>query len=101
MTTTILVGKNAHHNDELCKNMSGTDYWFHATEYPGAHVIVKGNPTEADLNYAAQLAATHSKSKEPRVSVGMCRGVDVEKPIGAPPGQVIVRNRRHFIVSKM
>ena len=99
--TTILVGKNAHHNDELCKNMSGSDYWFHATEYPGAHVIVKGNPTEADLNYAAQLAATHSKSKEDHVSVGMCRGVDIEKPKDFPPGQVIARNRRHFIVSKM
>ena len=69
MTTTILVGKNAHHNDELCKNMNAADYWFHATEYPGAaHVIV---------------------------------GIDVEKPICAPPGQVIAKNRRHFIVSKM
>ena len=92
MTTTILVGKNAHHNDELCKNMNAADYWFHATEYPGAaHVI---NPTGND---AAQLAATHSKSKEARVIVG----IDVEKPICAPPGQVIAKNRRHFIVSKM
>ena len=64
--------------------MSGKDYWFHATEYTGAHVIVKGDPTGND---AAQLAATHSKSKEPYVSVGMCRG--------------IARNHRHFIVSKM
>ena len=78
--------------------MSGKDYWFHATEYTGAHVIVKGDPTGND---AAQLAATHSKSKEPYVSVGMCRGVDVEKPIGAPPGQVIAKNRRHFVVSKL
>ena len=99
--TTILVGKNAKHNDELCRNMSGSDYWFHANEYPGAHVIVKGNPTEADLSYAAQLAATHSKSKDTLVSVCMCRGVDVKKPIGAPDGQVVVTNRRHFVVSKM
>ena len=84
--TTILVG-----NEDICKNMNVSDYVFRSHEYPGSHVIVKGDPTEADLNYAAQLAATHSRAKEFHVSVCMRRGVD------AP----LTQNLRYFLVSKM
>jgi len=82
----IQVGKNARDNDRLTSEMSGQDYWFHASGVPGAHVIMKRG---GDIMEAARLAAVHSKAKGPIVKVIMAQVTDVYKPPGAPPGLVI------------
>ena len=97
----ILLGRNALENDALVNSMGGKDYWFHARDYPGSHVVVKGDkPTELVLDYAARLAATHSKSKGSTVEVIMCRGVDVIKPANSEPGSVFCTNPVYITVEK-
>jgi len=91
----IQVGKNSHDNDKLTSEMSGQDYWFHASDVPGAHVIMKRG---GDIMEAARLAAVHSKAKGPLVKVTMAQGTDVYKPPGAPPGLVICLLKKEIIV---
>lgn len=90
---TILVGKNNKQNDELTKNASNNDIWFHAREIPGSHVIIKTeNKIALDgvIQYAASLAALHSKAKNSSlVAVDYCLKKYVKKPNGAKPGMVI------------
>ena len=85
----IIVGRNSKENDKITSEMSGKDYWFHAADYPGAHVIMKpgGDPIEA-----ATLAAKNSKAKGPLVKVIMAKGTDVYKKKGSPPGEVCCLN---------
>ena len=43
----MYVGKNNLQNDELTfKFASNSDWWFHAKQMPGSHVIVKTNGKE-------------------------------------------------------
>ena len=64
----IYVGKNNYQNDELTFKMAtGNDWWFHAKEMPGSHVIVKTNGDELPdqtFEEAGRLAAYYSKGKE-------------------------------------
>ncbi len=42
--TLILVGKNNLQNDQLTmKTAKKTDYWLHAKNIPGSHVIIKSD----------------------------------------------------------
>jgi predicted ribosome quality control (RQC) complex YloA/Tae2 family protein len=95
----ILVGKGARENDELTFRVAEpADLWMHASGYAGSHVVVR-NPDRLDtlpravVEYAAQLAAYHSKAREARgkVEVHVCRASDVRKPRGFPPGKVEIR----------
>ncbi|MDR1740713.1 MAG: NFACT family protein [Synergistaceae bacterium] len=66
---TVLVGLSARGNRYVTfKEASGGDLWLHAREVPGAHVIVKGcsagRPSSAVLDFAASLAARHSRAKD-------------------------------------
>jgi len=91
----VLVGRSSADNDYLSlKVCQKRDYWLHVGGgTPGSHVVVR-NPSGGDvpapvLEKAAQLAAWYSKARgAPRVEVHLCRGSDVSKPKGAPPGQV-------------
>ena len=91
----IQVGKNARDNDRLTSEMSGQDYWFHASDVPGAHVVMKRG---GDIMEAARLAAVHSKAKGPLVKVIMAQGTDMYKPPGAPPGLVICLLKKELII---
>ena len=64
----ILVGKGAHDNDELSTKIAEPlDYWFHVQDYSGSHVIIRCpdgiEPPHEIVQYAAQLAAWHSKAR--------------------------------------
>ena len=65
----MYVGKNNLQNDELTfKFASNSDWWFHAKQMPGSHVIVKTNGKELPdrtFEEAAALAAYYSKSTRP------------------------------------
>lgn len=66
----IWVGKNAKHNDRLTFHYAnGSDWWLHARDYPGSHVVIhclkKGeNPDQDTVRDAAELALRYSKAKD-------------------------------------
>ncbi len=60
----IWVGKNNIQNDYLTHKLANsTDYWFHAKDIPGAHVVVRTtNLNEHLIRIASQYAALYSKA---------------------------------------
>lgn len=60
-----LVGKTAKQNEEILSKLArGDDLWFHVKDYPGAHVILKGNKTEENIQFAAKKALENSPLKQ-------------------------------------
>lgn len=92
----ILVGRSARDNDELTFHIAHKeDFWFHAENAPGSHVIaVPDNknlekPPPGTLKMAASLAAGHSQAKHSSlVPVVYTKRKYVTKPSNAGPGQV-------------
>ncbi len=91
----IYVGKNNFQNDELTFSFAtGADWWFHAKNVPGSHVIVKVPnmeelPDQVFLD-AARLAAYYSKGKDAgKVEIDYIQKKHVKKPNGAKPGFVV------------
>lgn len=68
----IYVGKNNYQNDYLTHKLASyKDYWFHAKDIPGSHVIVKSVDNKDDfilteniIRTAANIAAFYSKAKD-------------------------------------
>ncbi len=90
----MYVGKNNYQNDELTfKFASGNDWWFHAKDIPGSHVIVKSNGEELPdrtFEEAAKLAAYYSKAKgQDKVEIDYTERKNVKKPTGSKPGFVV------------
>ncbi len=92
---SVLCGKNNSANDWLTfKKAERNDWWFHAKNTPGSHVIMISNgieePSAQDFTEAATIAAVYSKAGE-----GATAEVDytlvrhVKKPPSAKPGFVI------------
>ncbi|NLN50873.1 MAG: fibronectin-binding domain-containing protein [Acholeplasmataceae bacterium] len=56
-----LVGKTAKQNEYLLSVLArGNDLWFHVKDYPGAHVILKGEKSEQNIMFAAKKALEYS-----------------------------------------
>jgi len=97
----ILVGKSGQENDTLTFRVASPwDFWLHAADRPGAHVIVR-NPQrlkalpERTLKLAAEIAAFHSGARqESRVDVHYTQRKHVHKKKGMPSGQVLLRRFR-------
>ncbi len=88
------VGKNNSQNEQLTlKFATGNDWWFHAKEAPGSHVIVKvqeGELPDACFERAAALAAYYSSAREgSKVEVDYLQRKNIKKPNGSPLGFVI------------
>jgi len=102
----LLVGKNAHDNDELTfKFARPEDLWFHAQGTTGSHVILR-NPKRAAsfpktiLEQCAGLAAVYSKSKHSKlVPVIYTQKKYVWKPRRAEPGAVSVKFEKTLMVA--
>ena len=93
----ILVGRNNIQNDMLTfKIAMKNDIWLHAKNIPGSHTIIKTQNKEVPnevLEYAASLAALHSKAKNsPKVEIDYTKAVYVKKIHGAKPGMVTYTN---------
>jgi predicted ribosome quality control (RQC) complex YloA/Tae2 family protein len=102
----ILWGRNNRTNDLVTRELAdGQDWWFHAHRIPGCHLILKlrhksETVPEADLHYAAALAAGYSRAAESdKVEVMVARAAEVRKPPGARPGMVTVRKYKTLMVS--
>lgn len=90
----MYVGKNNFQNDELTfKFAVGNDWWFHAKEVPGSHVVVKTNGDELPdqtFEEAARLAAYYSKGRDnAKVEIDYLEKKNVKKPNGSAPGFVV------------
>ena len=90
----IYVGKNNFQNDYITfKFSSGNDWWFHAKQIPGSHVLVKSDGrelTDRTFEEAGALAAYYSKGREQdKVEIDYVRKKEVKKPAGAKPGFVV------------
>ncbi len=95
----ILVGRNHKSNDRLTlKTAAKDDFWFHAKDIPGSHVILKRkgkqNPPPAAIAAAAAAAAWFSKARQSaNVPVDYTPVNQVKKPAGAKPGMVVYFNQ--------
>lgn len=100
----MYVGKNNFQNEYLStKFANGGDWWFHAKDVPGSHVIVKSENRELpDRTYeeAAALAAYYSKGNSaPKVSVDYTLKKHLKKPNGSAPGYVIYHTNYSFMAA--
>jgi predicted ribosome quality control (RQC) complex YloA/Tae2 family protein len=100
----ILVGRSPIENAELTFHTARpNDLWFHAQKVPGAHVILqrddRQNPSEEDIERAAELAAHYSRASESRtVPVDYTRRKYVRAQRDAPPGLVWYTNYKTVVV---
>jgi len=90
----IYVGKNNYQNEELSFKLADkNDWWFHAKNQPGSHVIVKSGGDELPdrtFEEAAKLAAYYSSLKDAKkVEVDYTQVKNIKKPKGSKPGFVI------------
>lgn len=102
----VLIGRNNLENDRLTFKIAGkTDYWLHAKDIPGSHVLLKtegSEPAAADLRFAAGLAAYYSKARlSANVPVDYVPIRYVKKPAGAKPGKVIFTHHRTLYVNPL
>jgi len=101
----ILVGRTASDNDRLTFQMASPhDFWLHAADRSGAHVVVRnpGKLTELPrpvLLAAAQIAAHFSRARgKGKVEVHYTQRRYVRKGRGFPTGMVTLRNHRTLSV---
>lgn len=99
----MYVGKNNFQNDELTFKVANTgDWWFHANDIPGSHVIVKKEQAEelpdATFEEAARLAAYYSSGRtDSKVEIDYTTRGNLKKPKGAKPGFVIYHTNYSII----
>ena len=103
----IYVGRSPRGNAELTFRLARPrDLWFHARNTPGAHVILHidsgREPSAAELERAASLAAYHSKGRaSERVDVDFTERKFVRRRQNAPPGLVFYTNARTIAAAPM
>jgi predicted ribosome quality control (RQC) complex YloA/Tae2 family protein len=100
----IYVGKNNFQNDELTfKFANGNDWWFHAKQMPGSHVLVRTEGKElpdTTFEEAASLAAYYSKGQnQDKVEIDYVLKKEVKKPAAAKPGFVVYYTNYSMIAS--
>ena len=89
----IIVGRNDKENDELVRWAGKNDFWLHAQNIGGSHVILrspgKQSPDHKSVGLAATIAAYYSKAKNSAVVPVVCTQVKyVVKRKGQGPGKV-------------
>jgi predicted ribosome quality control (RQC) complex YloA/Tae2 family protein len=98
----LLIGRNNRQNDQLTFRTAGDyDLWFHTQEIAGSHVLMRlqaGNvPDEADLQFAADLAAHYSRARQSeQVPVVYTQPKYVFKPKGAKPAWRFTNKNEFF-----
>jgi len=90
----ILVGRAARTNDQLTFRVARpNDWWLHAADYPGPHVIIRnqgrGEIPQRTIIEAAQIAAKFSQAgNDSKVAVHYTQRKFLSKPKGAAAGLV-------------
>ncbi len=98
------AGKSAEGNDTVTFRLGrGGDFWFHAEDYAGCHVVVRCPPGVDSLPYeveqaAALYAAAHSGAPPGnRLSVALSRCKYLRRVKGSP-GRVMMGSHRTLFV---
>lgn len=99
----IYVGKNNLQNDELTFGFAApNDWWFHAKQAPGSHVIVRSNGDElpdTTFEEAGRLAAYYSSMRGgEKVEIDYVEKKHVKKPKGARPGFVVYYTNYSLVI---
>lgn len=99
----IYVGKNNFQNEDLTFNFAaGNDWWFHAKQAPGSHVIVKSNGDELPdrtFEEAGKLAAYYSSMRgTDKVEIDYVEKKHVKKPKGGKPGFVVYYTNYSLVI---
>ena len=99
----MYVGKNNLQNEELTFHFAvGNDWWFHAKQAPGSHVIVKSNGEELPdrtFEEAGRLAAYYSSMRgSDKVEIDYVEKKHVKKPGGAKPGFVVYYTNYSLVI---
>lgn len=104
----ILVGKASKDNDYLTFRIAKSlDFWLHAADYGGSHVVVRNPNRLTELPHktllvAAQLAAFFSQAREqPKVAVNYTQKKFVNKPKGAAAGLVSLSSFKTILVEPL
>jgi predicted ribosome quality control (RQC) complex YloA/Tae2 family protein len=100
----ILVGKKDRDNDLLTFTIAqGNDYWFHAGDVAGSHVVLrvkKGeDPDPAAIQDALQLALHYSKARGKKADVVMTQCKYLAKAKGAKAGLVNLSQHKTVYVA--
>lgn len=97
----ILVGRTARDNDRLTFRLASPhDFWFHAADRSGAHVVVRNPGRLGELPRdvalaAARIAAHFSRARgKGKVEVHCTLRKYVRKGRGFGPGRVTIRNHK-------
>jgi predicted ribosome quality control (RQC) complex YloA/Tae2 family protein len=98
----IWVGRNSRQNELVTfKKAKSDDFWLHARDIPGSHVVIRFDGRripKSVIEQAAALAAYYSAHRhEKRVPVDMTRCKYVKKIKGAGQGMVTYRNEETFL----
>lgn len=99
----MYVGKNNLQNEELTFQFaSGNDWWFHAKQAPGSHVIVRtGGEELPDRTFeeAGRLAAYYSSMRDAdKVEIDYVEKKQVKKPKGGKPGFVVYYTNYSLVI---
>lgn len=101
----VLCGKNNLQNEYITHKLAAReDFWFHAKNIPGSHVVLmlegKGEPDAADFTEAAEIAALFSAaSGAPMTEVDYTEVRNLKKAPGGKPGFVIYHHNWSATVS--
>ena len=99
----IYVGKNNLQNDYLTFDFAtGNDWWFHAKNAPGSHVILKSKGEEIPpraFEEAGKVAAYYSTLRgSNRAEIDYIQKKHVKKPKGGKPGFVIYHTNHSMVI---
>jgi len=99
----IYVGKNNLQNDYLTFDFAtGNDWWFHAKNAPGSHVILKSKGGEIPpraFEEAGKVAAYYSTLRgSNRAEIDYIQKKHVKKPKGGKPGFVIYHTNHSMVI---
>ncbi|HEY0050623.1 MAG TPA: NFACT family protein [Pyrinomonadaceae bacterium] len=101
----ILVGKGSKDNDYLTFRIAKSlDFWLHASDYGGSHVVVR-NPNRLEnlppqtLLEAAEIAAFYSQGRnQVKAAVNYTQKKFVNKPKGSAAGLVSLSSFKTILV---
>ena len=95
-TRTFLLGTSAADNWALLSKVDRDDWWVHLANVPSAHVILQDSlpPSEEELDFAKQLILRQTKKAPASAGLVYTQVRNVKR--GAVPGEVIIKNEKHY-----